>query len=42
MLWEVMLPAGDQATAMTYTAGGRQYLVIAAGGYTDISKRAIT
>jgi quinoprotein glucose dehydrogenase len=32
-LWEGRLPAGGQATPMTYLAGGRQYVVIAAGGY---------
>ena len=39
MLWEVKLPAGGQATPMTYSAGGRQYLVIAAGGYKGDSTR---
>jgi quinoprotein glucose dehydrogenase len=33
-LWRVRLPAGGQATPMTYEAGGRQFLVIAAGGHT--------
>jgi len=37
--WEVKLPAGGQATPMTYTIGGRQYVVIAAGGYKDDSTR---
>jgi quinoprotein glucose dehydrogenase len=32
-LWRVQLPAGGQATPMTYVAGGRQYVVIAAGGH---------
>lgn len=32
-LWKGRLPAGGQATPMTYTAGGRQYVVIAAGGH---------
>lgn len=32
-LWSVRLPAGGQATPMTYEAGGRQYVVIAAGGH---------
>ena len=32
-LWEVELPAGGQATPMTYMMGGKQYLVIAAGGH---------
>lgn len=39
LLWEVKLPAGGQATPMTYSIGGRQYLVIAAGGYKDASTR---
>jgi quinoprotein glucose dehydrogenase len=39
MLWEVKLPAGGQATPMTYAVGGRQYLVIAAGGYKGDSTR---
>lgn len=38
-LWDVKLPAGGQATPMTYTVNGRQYLVIAAGGYKDASTR---
>jgi quinoprotein glucose dehydrogenase len=33
LLWRVGLPAGGQATPMTYAAGGRQYVVIAAGGH---------
>jgi len=37
--WEVKLPAGGQATPMTYAIDGRQYLVIAAGGYKDASTR---
>jgi quinoprotein glucose dehydrogenase len=32
-LWETRLPAGGQATPMTYEAGGKQYVVIAAGGH---------
>ncbi len=39
LLWEVKLPAGGQATPMTYFAGGRQYLVIAAGGHKGDSTR---
>jgi quinoprotein glucose dehydrogenase len=38
-LWDVKLPAGGQATPMTYAINGRQYLVIAAGGYKDESPR---
>ena len=32
MLWETSLPAGGYATPATYAVGGRQYVVIAAGG----------
>ena len=39
VLWEAKLPAGAQATPMTYAIDGRQYVVIAAGGYKDASKR---
>lgn len=39
LLWEVKLPAGGQATPMTYSIDGRQYVVIAAGGYKGYSRR---
>ncbi len=32
VLWETTLPAGGYATPATYEAGGKQYVVIAAGG----------
>jgi quinoprotein glucose dehydrogenase len=32
LLWETKLPAGGYATPSTYMAGGKQYVVIAAGG----------
>ena len=32
-LWRERLPAGGQATPMTYEAGGRQYVVVVAGGH---------
>jgi len=32
-LWEAKLPAYAMATPMTYVSGGRQYVVIAAGGH---------
>ncbi|WP_269713813.1 membrane-bound PQQ-dependent dehydrogenase, glucose/quinate/shikimate family [Caulobacter sp. NIBR2454] len=32
-VWKDVLPAGGQATPMTYEVGGRQYLVIMAGGH---------
>jgi quinoprotein glucose dehydrogenase len=39
LLWTASLPAGGQATPMTYSAGGRQFVVIAAGGYKGDSTR---
>ena len=33
MLWQQRLPAGGQATPMTYEANGKQYVVISAGGH---------
>jgi len=39
-VWTVALPAGGQATPMTYEAGGRQILVINAGGH-DFMETAI-
>lgn len=32
LLWETVLPAGGTATPATYAVGGRQFVVIAAGG----------
>ncbi|MEI5996087.1 glucose/quinate/shikimate family membrane-bound PQQ-dependent dehydrogenase [Paraburkholderia bengalensis] len=32
-LWHARLPAGGQATPMTYEANGKQFVVIAAGGH---------
>ncbi|MEO8201443.1 MAG: pyrroloquinoline quinone-dependent dehydrogenase [Gemmatimonadota bacterium] len=34
-LWRAPLPAGGKATPMTYRIGGKQYVVIAAGGDGD-------
>jgi quinoprotein glucose dehydrogenase len=31
-LWKARLPAGGQATPMTYMAGGRQFILVTAGG----------
>jgi quinoprotein glucose dehydrogenase len=41
LLWEHELPASGQATPLTYRArpGGRQYLVIAAGGHAGLRSR---
>ncbi len=38
-LWSFELPAGGQATPMTYTLGGKQYLVIAAGGHGKLDTK---
>lgn len=39
LLWSDKLPAGGQATPMTYSLGGRQFVVIAAGGYKGDTTR---
>ena len=39
-LWKGGLPAGGQATPMTYSYRGRQYVVIAAGGHSTLGSRA--
>ena len=38
-LWKGRLPAGGQATPMTYVWKGRQYVVIAAGGHSKSDTR---
>lgn len=38
-LWKGRLPAGGQATPMTYEWQGRQYVVIAAGGHARLGTR---
>ena len=38
-LWKYLLPAGGQATPMTYSLGGKQYLVIAAGGHGKLGTK---
>ena len=38
-LWKGRLPAGGQATPMTYTWDGKQYIVIAAGGHSRAGSR---
>ncbi|MGD9719634.1 MAG: pyrroloquinoline quinone-dependent dehydrogenase [Pirellulales bacterium] len=38
-LWQVELPAGGQATPMTYEAGGKQYIVICAGGHARLGTK---
>ncbi|HEU5257743.1 MAG TPA: hypothetical protein VFU28_17240 [Vicinamibacterales bacterium] len=32
LLWDILLPYSGNATPITYEAGGRQFVVIAAGG----------
>ena len=38
-LWQARLPAGGQATPMTYTAGDRQYVLIVAGGHGSVGTK---
>ena len=38
-IWKYELPAGGQATPMTYSIGGKQYLVIAAGGHGKLGTK---
>lgn len=38
-LWEVRLPAGGQATPMTYAIDGKQYVVQVAGGHGSIGTK---
>ncbi|TFG80693.1 MAG: pyrroloquinoline quinone-dependent dehydrogenase, partial [Chromatiales bacterium] len=38
-LWQGKLPAGGQATPMSYVYGDRQYVVIAAGGHKEMQTR---
>jgi len=38
-IWKYELPAGGQATPMTYTVGGKQYLVICAGGHGKLGTK---
>ncbi|MGV8840287.1 MAG: membrane-bound PQQ-dependent dehydrogenase, glucose/quinate/shikimate family [Bauldia sp.] len=35
-LWKGRLPAGGQSTPVSYEAGGRQYVVVAAGGHAGL------
>jgi quinoprotein glucose dehydrogenase len=39
-LWEARLPAGGQATPMTYTTGdNKQYVVMVAGGHGSVGTK---
>ncbi|HXR96674.1 MAG TPA: pyrroloquinoline quinone-dependent dehydrogenase [Terriglobales bacterium] len=39
LAWEVALPAGGQATPMTYEINGRQFVVICAGGHGKLGTK---
>lgn len=39
-IWRARLPAGGQATPMTYAIDGRQYVVMVAGGHGSVGTRA--
>lgn len=39
-LWKAQLPAGGQATPMSYEVDGRQYVVIAAGGHGSLGTKS--
>jgi len=39
LLWEFMLPAGAQATPMTYQVNDKQYIVISAGGHGKLGTK---
>jgi quinoprotein glucose dehydrogenase len=36
LVWKAALPAGGQATPMTYQMNGKQYIVLAAGGHGNL------
>jgi len=38
-LWKARLPAGGQATPMTYEQDGRQYVVMVAGGHGSVGTK---
>ena len=38
-IWTVELPASAQSTPMTYEVGGRQYIVICAGGHGKLKSK---
>lgn len=41
-LWKARLPAPGHATPMTYQIGGKQYVVIAAGGHAKIEPESLS
>jgi len=38
-LWKVEMPASAQATPMTYQTGGKQFVVVAAGGHGKLGTK---
>lgn len=40
LLWQARLPAGGQATSMSYAVDGKPYVVIAAGGHGGLGTRS--
>ncbi len=40
VIWRDRLPAGGQATPLSYESGGKQYVVIAAGGHGGLGTRS--
>ena len=38
-VWKAELPASAQATPMTFSAGGKQYVVICAGGHGKLGSK---
>jgi quinoprotein glucose dehydrogenase len=38
-LWAAELPASAQSTPMTYSVGGKQYVVICAGGHGKVKSK---
>jgi quinoprotein glucose dehydrogenase len=41
-LWKAQLPSSGHATPMTYQIGGKQYVVIAAGGHAKIEQESLS
>ena len=41
-LWKAQLPAPGHATPITYAIGGKQYVVIAAGGHAKIEEESLS
>jgi quinoprotein glucose dehydrogenase len=41
-LWKAQLPASGNATPMTYSLKGRQYVVIGAGGHPKITEETLS